>query len=134
MKVSSVPYLLALAALLIILIWLCETPTQAQQTERRFLLLPQYGQGYLWRWYDAEPYTILEEMCWDKEIGFQCDERMSERGRWRFDIVDMVNIRKGAIYENSYGCWLWWFLPEHDEHGNPHVQELWWIECIDEPI
>lgn len=53
------------------------------------------------------------------------------RVKRRYILIDWQDGLRGSIYENSYGCWIWWWQPEYGEDENPHVigSLSYWIEC-----
>lgn len=133
MKISKAPYLIFLGLLAIIVLWILETPSIAT-VGRGYTLISISGHGYIWENGDNPPYIELDRLCWDGESGYACDNRLTEPGQWIYDIIDWQESLRGSIYQNSLGCWLFYWQNDYGVDGNPHPFDNagYWIECPNE--
>ena len=116
---------------LILIFLLALTPVSPRATTEteRYLLLWDYGNGYLWNWSADFPLYVTETMCWDSSDGFACDARFTS-GRQMADLIDFEAMRHGGVYRQENGlCYFWWWLPAIGEDAQPHVAEAYWITC-----
>lgn len=127
-----------------------EAPAQPQT-----YLLRSATNGLAWQQFNTLPYTVIESLCWDETNGWGCDWRVRPTeymGLWveggspryeyhperepifRYTITEFPSGRFGSIFENDYGCWIWWFEAgaTYGSDGNPHpeLESAAWINCI----
>lgn len=82
--------------------------------------------------YEQMPLSIIEPVCWNDMQDTFCDSRMDHRAdSFRlFLYLNWETQRVGEIYLLGDECYLQTYFPEMGADGQPHIAEIYWINCI----
>lgn len=104
--------------------------SKASDEARPRYTLTSPNAAFLFSNYENLPFQIINEMCWNDDIGF-CDSNLISEATPRelWIVTDWLTDKQGSIYQIGDSCYWWMYQQSYGVDNQPHVDEHYWISC-----